>query len=317
MDNFMTGIKSTGRPHLGHVLGIIYPTILLINNEIFQKKFILIANLHTITNSNFIKNNKTNSYKILAAWLACGLDYKNKKVIFYRQSDIPEITELLWFFSAIFPYNRLKLVHSFKEYKTNNKIINTATLTYPILMAADILISKAEIILVGKDQLQHLEIARKIAKKINQRKRIFTIPKAKIFTKLIKGTDGKKMSKSKNNIIDIFSKKKQIKKQIFKIKTQNKFLNEEKKFLKDNLYNIYLNFACSKKIKNKLNFGYQYAKEEFYSLLISKFKKERKLYKYYINKKSKLEKIFKIGATKMKEIIKPTMKKVRHVFDCS
>ncbi|AXN02601.1 tryptophan--tRNA ligase [Candidatus Karelsulcia muelleri] len=315
MDNLLTGIKSTGRPHLGHVIGIISPTIFLINKEMFHKQFILIANLHTLTNYNFIKNNKTNSYKILAAWLACGLDYK--KVICYRQSDIPEITELLWFFSAIFPYNRLKLVHSFKEYKTNNKIINTATLTYPILMAADILISKAEIILVGKDQLQHLEIARKIAKKINQIKRIFTIPKAKIFTKLIKGTDGKKMSKSKKNIIDIFSKKKQIKKQIFKIKTQNKFLNEENKLLTDNLYNIYLNFAGSKKIKKKLNVGYQHAKEEFYSFLISKFKKERKLYKYYINKKSKLEKILKIGATKMKEIIQPTMKQVRNVFDCS
>ncbi|MGX7590402.1 tryptophan--tRNA ligase [Candidatus Karelsulcia muelleri] len=315
MDNLLTGIKSTGRPHLGHVLGIIYPTILLINKERFHKQFILIANLHTLTNYNFLKTNKTNSYKILAAWLACGLDYK--KVICYRQSDIPEITELLWFFSTIFPYNRLKLVHSFKEYKKNNQIINTATLTYPILMAADILISKAELILVGKDQLQHLEIARKIAKQINKIKRIFTIPKAKIFTNLIKGTDGKKMSKSKNNIIDIFSKKKQIKKQIFKIKTQTKFLNEENKLLKDNLYNIYLNLAGSKQIKNKFNFGYQHAKEEFYSFLISKFQKERNLYKYYINKKSKLEKIFKIGATKMKEIIKPTMKKVRKVFDCS
>ncbi|MGX7592938.1 tryptophan--tRNA ligase [Candidatus Karelsulcia muelleri] len=314
MDKLLTGIKSTGIPHLGHVIGIIYPTILLMNKEMFQKQFILIANLHTITNSNVIKTNKTNSYKILAAWLACGLDYK--KVICYRQSDISEIPELLWFFSAIFPYSRLKLVHSFKEYKKKNQIINTATLTYPILMAADILISKAEIILVGKDQLQHLEIARIIAKKINKIKRIFTIPKAKIFTKLIKGTDGKKMSKSKNNIIDIFSKKKQIKKQIFKIKTQNKFLTEEKQFLTDNLYNIYLNFAGSKQIKKKFHVGYQHAKEEFYKLLISKFKKERKLYKYYMNQTSKLEKIFKIGATKMKEIIQPTMKKVRIFFDC-
>ncbi|MGX7592665.1 tryptophan--tRNA ligase [Candidatus Karelsulcia muelleri] len=312
--NLLTGIKSTGRPHLGHVIGIIYPTILLLNKELFNNKLILIANLHTLTNYNFMTTNKTNSYQILAAWLACGLDYN--KVICYRQSDIPESTELLWFFSTLFPYNRLKLVHSFKEYKRNNKRINTATLTYPLLMAADILISQAELIVVGKDQLQHLEIARKIAKTINKRQRIFTLPKVKILTNLIKGTDGQKMSKSKNNLIDIFSNKKQIKQQIGQIKTQNQFLTEDNNFLKDNLYNIYINFAGSQQINKNLNVGYQHAKAELYSLLLRTFKKERHLYKSYIKQTSKLDKIFQVGATKMKEIIQPTMKKVRKLFDC-
>ncbi|MGX7592254.1 tryptophan--tRNA ligase [Candidatus Karelsulcia muelleri] len=316
MSKFLTGIKSTGRPHIGNVIGVIYPTIFLTKNEIFQNKFILIANLHAITNFKYIKKNKKNAYNILAVCLACGIDYK--KFIFYRQSDLPEVTELFWFFSIIFPYNRLKLVHSFKENVIKKNLINTGILTYPILMAADILISKAELVLVGKDQLQHLEIARKIAKKINNIKKIFTLPKAIGIEQLIPGTDGTKMSKTKKNIIDLFASKKEIKKQIMKINTQNKFSNKKKDLLKDNLYQIYIILAGKKnkeKITNKFQMGYQHAKEELYRFIITKFKNERILYKYYIKRKNKLETIFKQGAKKMKKIVNYTISEVRKAFE--
>ncbi|MGX7593081.1 tryptophan--tRNA ligase [Candidatus Karelsulcia muelleri] len=318
MSNFLTGIKSTGRPHLGNVIGVIYPTIFLTKTEKFKKKFILIANLHSLTNLKYIKNNKNNAYKILAVWLACGIDYK--KFLFYRQSDLPEVTELFWFFSIIYPYNRLKLVHSFKENVKKKKTINTGILTYPILMAADILISKAELVLVGKDQLQHLEIARKIAKKINNIKKIFPLPQAIVLENLIPGTDGTKMSKTKNNMIDLFASKKEIKKQIMKIKTQKQFSSNKKELLKDNLYNIYISLAGkekTEKIKNNFKMGYEHAKAELYRFIIKKFKRERNLYKYYIKRKNKLETIFKKGAQKMKQIVNYTISEVRKAFECN
>jgi tryptophanyl-tRNA synthetase len=310
--NVLTGIKSTGTPHLGHVIGIIHPTLELFKTNYYNNKIILIANLHTLTNLEQVKKNPVNSYKVLAAWLACGLSYK--QVICYRQSDLPETTELLWFFSSIFPLNRLKLGHSYKEYKTNNESINAALLLYPLLMAADILISKSDLLIIGKDQLQHLEIARKIANKINKINKIFPLPSANIITNIIKGTDGNKMSKSKNNVINIFSSKEKIKNKIFKIKTQRFFLDEEESLLKDNLYNIYQNFIDSKKIKRNFRLGYFFAKQELYRFLLRKFKKERILFNYYINNKNILENILKIGALKMKQIIKPTMKKLRKTF---
>ncbi|MGX7590686.1 tryptophan--tRNA ligase [Candidatus Karelsulcia muelleri] len=318
MSNFLTGIKSTGRPHLGNVIGVIYPTIFLTKNEKFKKKFILIANLHSLTNLKYIKNNKKNAYQILAVCLACGI--ASKKFLFYRQSDIPEVTELLWFFSIIYPYNRLKLVHSFKENVKTKKTINTGILTYPILMAADILISKAELVLVGKDQLQHLEIARKIAKKINNINKIFPLPQAIVIENLIPGTDGTKMSKTKNNIIDLFASKKEIKKQIMKIKTQKQFSSNKKELLKDNLYNIYIRLAGKEKkdkIKNNFKMGYEHAKEELYRFIINKFKRERNLYKYYLKRKNNLEKIFKQGAKNMKKIVNYTISEVRKAFECN
>ncbi|MGX7592798.1 tryptophan--tRNA ligase [Candidatus Karelsulcia muelleri] len=320
MYNFLTGIKSTGRPHLGNVIGVIYPTIFLTKLTKLTKNVILIANLHSLTNLKYIKNNKNNAYKILAVWLACGID--SKQFIFYRQSDITEVTELLWFFSIIYPYNRLKLVHSFKENVKKQQRINTGILTYPILMAADILISKAELVLVGKDQLQHLEIARQIAKKINNiiAKKIFTLPQSIVIENLIPGTDGTKMSKTKNNIIDLFASKKEIKKQIRKIKTQKQFSHKKKELLKDNLYNIYIRLAGKEKkekIKKKCQMGYEHAKEELYKLIINKFKRERNLYKYYLKRKNKLETIFKKGAKKMKKIVNSTIYEVRKAFECN
>ncbi|MGX7593409.1 tryptophan--tRNA ligase [Candidatus Karelsulcia muelleri] len=316
MYKFLTGIKSTGRPHLGNVLGVIYPTIFLTKNEKVKNNLILIANLHSLTNLKYIKRNKTNAYNILAVCLACGID--SQKFIFYRQSDLPEVTELFWFFSLIFPYKRLKLVHSFKENVRTKHIINTGILTYPILMAADILITKAELVLVGKDQLQHLEIARKIAKKINNIKKIFTLPKAIGIDKLIPGTDGTKMSKTKKNIIDLFASKQEIKNQIMKINTHKKFSTKD--LLKDNLYQIYIILAGKKnkeKITKTFKMGYQHAKEELYSFIINKFKIERILYKYYIKRTNKLETIFKQGAKNIKKIVNSTISEVRKAFECN
>lgn len=194
----LTGIQPTGNPHLGNILGVISPTIKLIKKNSSLLAFILIADLHSLTNIKNTKKLKLNIYKIVATWLSLGLKIKN--TIIYKQSSIPEITELTWYLNCLMPYKRLMLGHSFKNKKTNKETINTGILTYPILMAADILIYNAKIITIGKDQLQHMEITRFIAKKFNKKTGFsFKIPEYNLIKKSMNiiGIDGKKMSKSK------------------------------------------------------------------------------------------------------------------------
>jgi len=221
MSIILTGIQSTGIPHIGNVLGVMFPIIEIVNNSL-ESVFILIADLHSLTSLKKRNNIKDYSYKIASAWLACGL--KIYKAVLYRQSDITQVTELFWYLNCFFPYQRLKLSHSFKDKK---KINNTGRFTYPILMAADILLFDSNKVYVGKDQLQHIEITRKIAKKINNLiKKILIIPEAKIKkdSMSIPGIDGYKMSKSRKNTINIFYSKKEIKKQIMSIHTTNDYI---------------------------------------------------------------------------------------------
>ena len=216
MSRILTGIQSTGTPHLGNILGAIIPAIELSkkNNE----SFLFIADLHSLTQIKDPKELKENTYSTAAAWLAFGLN--PQKTIFYKQSDIPITTELAWILSSYFPYQRLTLAHSFKDKSNDLKNVNAALFTYPMLMAADILLYDANYVPVGKDQIQHLEITRNVASKFNNlHGETLIIPEAITDenTKLIIGTDGQKMSKSKNNIINIFLSDKQLKKQIMSI----------------------------------------------------------------------------------------------------
>uniref|UniRef100_UPI0032B1200F tryptophan--tRNA ligase n=1 Tax=Candidatus Karelsulcia muelleri TaxID=336810 RepID=UPI0032B1200F len=322
MSRILTGIKSTGIPHIGNVLGVMLPIIDIVNNSL-EKVFILIADLHSLTKINNIKNIKDNTYKIAAAWLACGLNID--KAILYRQSDIPQITELFWYLNCFFPYQRLKLSHSFKNMKNYKKNINIGLFTYPILMAADILLFETKIVFVGKDQLQHIEITRKIAKKINNKiKNIFVIPEAKMKknSMSIPGIDGSKMSKSKNNTINIFSSKKEIKKQIMNIHTNNNNISSYEELNNDIIYNIYKLLAnkaeifnFEKKILFEKEFGYEKAKIELYKYIIFRFSNERKKFKFYLKNKNRISYILKKGAEEAKKIANITMIKIKDAFN--
>ncbi|WGH26447.1 MAG: tryptophan--tRNA ligase [Candidatus Bostrichicola ureolyticus] len=319
-DRILTGIQSTGLPHLGNLLSVILPTIDLANNKSLTPVFISIANLHSLTN---IKNiSKKYIYNILATWLACGLN--TNKAIIYKQSDIPEVTELAWYLSCFFKYKRLTLVHSFKDKINNNmQSINVGVFTYPMLMAADILLYNAKIIPVGKDQLQHIEITRKVAKNFNRiMGKTFILPTALTNenTMYVTGTDGKKMSKSKNNIINVFISNEILKKQIQNIRTDNKSFQSSKDPNTNIIFSIYKLLASKKsinEIKNKYlngNYGYFEAKNDLYQCILNRFYNERKLFNTIIKEKLFLDKILNNGAEKAREIALKNISNIRNIL---
>ena len=228
MARILTGIQSTGRPHLGNLLGAIIPAIEISKDKKNESLF-FIADLHSFTTIRDAEQLKENTYATAAAWLAFGFDTKNN--LFYRQSDITEVCELTWYLNCFAPFQRLQLAHSFKDKSDKLSDVNAGLFTYPVLMAADILLYDAEIVPVGKDQMQHLEITRDIASRLNH---IFPhsliLPETKVDEKvmIVPGTDGQKMSKSYNNEIDIFLSDKKLKKQIMGIQTDSTPLEEPK-----------------------------------------------------------------------------------------
>lgn len=313
----LTGIQSTGITHLGNLFGAILPAISMANISL-TPSFIFIADLHSITQ---IKNSELlnlNTYKVAAVCLACGLPVE--KAIFYKQSDVPEVTELTWYLNCFFSYQRLTLSHSFKDKLNFLKNINVGLFTYPLLMAADILLYDAEIVPVGKDQLQHLEFTRNVARHFNYKMgKIFVIPEAKLTEHFmsIPGTDGKKMSKSRGNIIDVFAPEEILKKQIMNIKTDSNPKNSFQNPNTDLIFTFYKLVANKKEIekmqKNYISgdYGYSYAKKELYECIIKKFSKERKNFNYYMQNKKLIDNILNKGAEKARQIANITLKRVR------
>ena len=217
MSRILTGIQSTGTPHLGNILGAIIPAIKM-SNKSENESFLFIADMHSLTQIKEKEILKNNTYATAAAWLAFGLD--TEKTIFYKQSDVPQATELAWVLSCHFPYQRLTLAHSFKDKSDRLSDVNAGIFTYPMLMAADILLYDAEQVPVGKDQQQHLEMTRDVASRFNNvYGQTFVLPEGKVNedTMLVQGTNGEKMSKSKGNPIDIFLPEKELKKQVMSI----------------------------------------------------------------------------------------------------
>ena len=211
LKRILTGVQSTGVPHLGNILGAIIPAIDFSKKENIET-FLFIADFHSLTQIKNSEELKRNTLSTAAAWLACGLN--PNKTIFYRQSDVPQVSELAWYLSCFFPFNRLSLAHSFKDKKDRLDDVNAGLFNYPMLMAADILMYDADVVPVGKDNLQHLEITRNVANRFhNIFGNTFTLPVEHLQdeAKLVTGTDGAKMSKSKNNIIDIFAEEKVLK----------------------------------------------------------------------------------------------------------
>ena len=238
LKRILTGIQSTGVPHLGNILGAIIPAINFSKSNNVESYF-FIADFHSLTQIKDSKLLKQNTLYTASAWLACGLD--PAKTVFYKQSGVPQVTELAWYLNCFFPYNRLTLAHSFKDKKDRLDDVNSGLFNYPILMAADILLYDAHVVPVGKDQLQHLEITRNVASRFhNVFGDTFIIPQEHLQedTKLIPGTDGEKMSKSKNNIIDIFASEKELIKQIQSIQTDSTELEKPKNWKTCNLFKI-------------------------------------------------------------------------------
>jgi len=317
MSRILTGVQSTGTPHLGNLLGAILPAIKMANDP-KNESFLFIADMHSLTQIKDGKQLRENTYSTAATWLACGLDIN--KTVFYRQSDIPQVTELSWYLSCFFPYQRLTLAHSFKDKADRLADVNSGLFTYPMLMAADILLYDAEIVPVGKDQLQHLEMTRDVASRFNNLiGETLIIPEAKIQddTKLVPGTDGEKMSKSRENTINIFLPDKQLRKQIMSIQTDSTPLEEPKNTENDTIFALYKLLASEKQVQEMKanyeagNYGYGHAKQALYELIIDKFSVIRERYNHFITHKDEIDAALEIGAKKATIVANEVLKRVR------
>jgi len=317
MARILTGVQSTGTPHLGNLLGAIIPAIHMANKP-ENDSFLFIADMHSLTQIKDAKTLRENTYSTAATWLAFGLDIE--KTVFYRQSDIPQVTELSWYLSCFFPYQRLTLAHSFKDKADRLEDVNAGLFTYPMLMAADILLYDAEIIPVGKDQEQHIEMTRNVAERMhNQVGEIFVLPKAQFReeTMYVPGTDGAKMSKSKGNTINLFLPDKKLRKNIMGIQTDSTPLEDPKDPDTCNLFAIYKLVATESQLEemraNYLqgNYGYGHAKQALYELLIDTFSEERERYHYYMNNLEEVDKALAIGAKKASSVANEVLSRVR------
>ncbi|RPG65394.1 MAG: tryptophan--tRNA ligase [Flavobacteriaceae bacterium TMED121] len=317
MARILTGIQSTGIPHLGNLLGAVLPAIKMAKDQT-NESFLFIADLHSITQIKNGNELSENTFATAATWLACGLD--PEKTIFFRQSAVSQVTELAWFLSCFFPFKRLTLAHSFKDKSNHLGDVNAGLFTYPMLMASDILIYDAELIPVGKDQLQHIEMTRDVASRFNhQLGKTFVLPKAKIQenTQYVIGTDGNKMSKSKNNTINIFLPEKKLRSQIMGIKTDSKSVNEPKNPDECILFEIYsilgdqnqVNTLRQKYIKGEI--GYGDSKQALFELIMEKFKLERVKFNYYSEHPEEVEVALAKGANKASKIADEVLLRVR------
>ncbi len=317
MARILTGVQSTGTPHLGNLLGAVLPAIKMAKAT-KDNSFLFIADLHSLTQIKNGEKLRENTFATAATWMACGLD--TGKTHFYRQSDVSEVAELTWYLNCFFPYQRLTLAHSFKDKSENLSDINTGLFTYPMLMAADILLYDAEVVPVGKDQLQHLEITRDVASRFNhQMGKTFIVPKAKIqeSTQNIPGTDGQKMSKSKNNTINIFLPEKKLKKQIMSIQTDSKSLESSKDPNKCNVFAIYSLLADKTSVEElRLKYetggmGYGYAKQQLFECILRNFAKERQLYNHFHQNPEEVHIALAKGAEKARKIAREVLLRVR------
>ncbi len=317
MARILTGVQSTGTPHLGNLLGAIIPAIQMANNS-DNESYLFIADMHSLTQIKDASVLRANTYSTAAVWLAFGLNFE--ETIFYRQSDVPQVTELSWYLNCFFPFKRLELAHSFKDKADRLDDVNGGLFTYPMLMAADILLYDAEVVPVGKDQLQHIEMTRDVASRFHAKLgETFVLPQAKVQeeTMYVPGTDGVKMSKSKGNIINLFLPDKQLRKQVMKIATDSTPLEEPKNPDTCNLFALYSLVANNEQIAEMRanyengNYGYGHAKQAFYELLIEKFKKERALYNYYMENLPEIDKALSLGAEKASKTANVVLSRVR------
>lgn len=317
MSRILTGIQSTGTPHLGNLLGALIPAIEMANDP-KNDSFLFIADMHSLTQIKNAETLRANTYSTAATWLALGLN--TDRVVFYRQSDVPQTAELTWYLSCFFPFQRLTLAHSFKDKADRLEDVNAGLFTYPMLMAADILLYDAEIVPVGKDQMQHIEITRDVASRFHsQMGETFVMPTGKVHedTMYVPGTDGSKMSKSKGNYINIFLADKALRKQVMTIETDSTPMEEPKNPDTCNVFGIFKLLASKEEITQMRNnyeagnYGYGHAKQALYELIITKFSEERKRYNYFMENLSEVDEALAIGAAKARKVADGVLKRVR------
>ncbi|MEO5643629.1 MAG: tryptophan--tRNA ligase [Bacteroidia bacterium] len=327
MARILTGIQATNIPHLGNLLGAIVPAIRFSkaseNNSIF-----FIANLHTLTSVKDPQYLREKTQAVAATWLAFGLD--TEKNILFAQSDVPEVTELTWYLNCFMSYKRLQLATSFKDKADNLSDVNAGLFTYPVLMAADILLYDTNIVPVGKDQMQHLEFTRDLAEKINHhyQQDLFVVPEGRVdeLTMSVPGTDRdkdgniRKMSKSYKNFIDIFLPEKELKKVVMGIETDSTPLEAPKNPDNDIPFALYKVIATpeqTEELRKKYlagNFGYGHAKTALFELILDRFKNERDAYARYMNDKGLLKSELKKGEDKARAIAAPILARTREVM---
>lgn len=317
MARILTGIQSTGTPHLGNIMGAIIPAITMAKDR-KNDSFLFIADMHSLTQIKSGDELRNNTYATAATWLAFGLDINN--TVFYRQSDVPQVTQLAWYLSCFYPYQRLTLAHSFKDKADRLEDVNAGLFTYPMLMAADILLYDANIVPVGKDQLQHIEMTRDVASRFHSKMgETFVMPEAQVQkdTMYIPGTDGAKMSKSKGNLIDIFQPDKKLRKQIMGIVTDSKSLEEPKDPETDTTFSLYKILASDTQIDEmrtnylKGNYGYGHAKQALFELILEKFESPRQKFNYYMDNLNEVDDALSLGAEKAKKVADKVLERVR------
>ncbi len=318
MPRILTGIQSTGVPHLGNILGAILPAVQMAEDPT-NDSFLFIADMHSLTQIKNGEELRQNTYATAATWLAFGLDIE--KTVFYRQSDVPQVTELSWYLSCFFPYQRLTLAHSFKDKADRLEDVNAGLFTYPMLMAADILLYDAHTVPVGKDQLQHLEMTRDVAARFHAKfGETFVVPQAEVqeATMYVPGTDGAKMSKSKGNLINLFQTDKKLRKQIMGIQTDSTPMEDPKDPSTDNVFALYKILASQEQIEemsaNYLagNYGYGHAKQALYEVVLEKFGEAREKFDYYMGHLQEIDDALALGAEKAKKVADEVLARVRN-----
>ena len=320
MARILTGIQSSGQSgevHLGNILGAIQPGIEL-SKKAENEAFFFIADLHSLTTVKDAEVRKANVYAVAAAWLAFGFD--TDKNVFYRQSDVPEVCELTWYLNCFTPFPMLANAHSFKDKSENLSDVNAGLFDYPVLMACDILLYDAEFVPVGKDQKQHLEMTRDMASSFNHKfGETFVMPEPLIDERVmvVPGTDGRKMSKSYNNYINIFLPDKQLRKVVMKVETDSTPLEEPKNPDTCNVFALYSLLANEEQLsamrQNYLagNYGYGHAKQALFELIVERYATERAKYFKLMENKAAIDELLQQGAAKARKVAQPVLQKVR------
>lgn len=321
MSRILTGIQSTNVPHLGNILGAIMPAIEL-SRKTENDSLFFIADLHTLTSSKDPAFIRQSTIAVAATWLAFGLD--TSRSVFYRQSRVPQVTELTWYLNCFTPFPMLANAHSFKDKSERLSDVNAGLFTYPVLMAADILLYNANFVPVGKDQMQHLEMAADIARAFNHKagREVLAIPQAMVDSRvmIVPGTDGQKMSKSRNNFINIFLPEKELKKTVMAIVTDSKGLDEPKDPERDSVFKLYSLLAspgdtlAMKENYTRGGFGYGHAKTALYELILGVFKDQRASYARLISDPALLEKELAVGEERAAQMANEKLAQVRDLL---
>jgi len=318
MARILTGIQSTGTPHLGNILGAIKPAINLANDPA-NDSYLFIADMHSLTQIKDAELLKNNTYAVAATWMACGLDVSRS--VFYRQSDVPEVTELAWYLQCMFPYSRLGLAHSFKDKSDRLEDVNAGLFGYPMLMAADILLYDAQKVPVGKDQMQHLEMTRDVASRFNHKfGDTLVLPEALTSesTMYVPGTDGGKMSKSQDNTINIFDDagtlKKAINKKIITDATPLEDPKDPNSSVVFKLYELLASPDEALKMGDALRaggYGWGHAKKELLEALVDGFESERSRFNELMANREEIDLALSNGADQARIVASEVLARVR------